>query len=490
MKYLVLLLLILSLPIFIFKLGDSSLVSWDEGWFASIAKNIIKSGEVTKLYPPSRNTESVSSRIRAKSFSLRRDFAPDEAWGEDIPSVSLWELHWNGSQFVDHPPLGFWLMAGSFKLLGVNEFSARLPSALFGVASLFAIYLLGKELFNSRVGIFSMVGLISSPWFVFRARSGNLDIFLVFFFILSFYLALKYLKDKKYGIFLGVALACLFLTKTLVGFTIVPVILYLFWKEKKLTLAYLSTPLLIGFIPFLIWFLIQSVTYNGFISRFLFIGVPGIKVATSYVDNLKLFKDYLHSGVGRWFWPGVASLAVLPFLKQKRAYILPLFFVFFALPFIFSSKGHIWHLIPLHPILILSFLGTGYVLAYKFTGRKILSVFAVFLATFLISFPQIRQNWYNFIDIPAFVSDEAILSREAGKYPYKFYIDDDFDPVAAFYSDKNVEQILEGDLSGIFAKKESFVLITYQWRLEQAKIKPAEYRIVKMDRDKILVARE
>lgn len=447
MKYLVLLLLILSLPIFLFKLGDSSLVSWDEGWFASIARNVIKSGEITKLY-------------------------------------------WNGLQFVDHPPFGFWLMASSFKLFGANEFSARLPSALAGVASLAVIYLLGKELFNSRVGLFSMVGLISSPWFIFRARSGNLDIFLVLLFILSFYFALKYLKDKKYGVFLGVSLAFLFLTKTLIGFTAVPVILYLFWKEKKLTFSYLVTPFLIGLIPFTIWFLIQAVTYDGFISRFFFIGAPGITVSTSFRENLQLFKDYLHNGIGRWFWPGVLSVAVIPFLKQKKAYILPLFFICFSLPFLFSNKGHIWHLLPLHPILIISALGCAYILFDKFTKNKVVSFLAIFLATMFLSYPQIRQNWYNFIDIPAFVSDEAILSREAGKFPYKFYIDDDFDPVAAFYSDKIVEQIQDADLTSVFAKNESFVLITYEWRLEQAKIKPSEYRIVKMDRDKILLVRE
>ncbi len=52
------------------------------------------------LYPPSQKTESVSSRLNAKRFPLRRDFAPDlpyrqagEAGGEDTPSVSSWELH-------------------------------------------------------------------------------------------------------------------------------------------------------------------------------------------------------------------------------------------------------------------------------------------------------------------------------------------------------------------------------------------------------------
>jgi len=54
-------------------------------------KNVNKKGE--GIYPPSRNTESVCSRIKAKSFSLRRDFAPDEAWGEDTTTVRSGELY-------------------------------------------------------------------------------------------------------------------------------------------------------------------------------------------------------------------------------------------------------------------------------------------------------------------------------------------------------------------------------------------------------------
>ncbi|TSC89363.1 MAG: hypothetical protein G01um10145_520 [Microgenomates group bacterium Gr01-1014_5] len=45
-----------------------------------------------RFYPPSR-TESVSSQVRAKCCSLRRDSAPDEARGEDTPTVRSWELH-------------------------------------------------------------------------------------------------------------------------------------------------------------------------------------------------------------------------------------------------------------------------------------------------------------------------------------------------------------------------------------------------------------
>jgi len=45
------------------------------------------------FYPPSQKILSVVEGMNAKQFLLRRDFAPDEAQGEDTPGVSPRELH-------------------------------------------------------------------------------------------------------------------------------------------------------------------------------------------------------------------------------------------------------------------------------------------------------------------------------------------------------------------------------------------------------------
>lgn len=46
-----------------------------------------------KFYPPSQKTTGVNPWMNAKFFPLRRDFAPDEARGEETPGVSPWELY-------------------------------------------------------------------------------------------------------------------------------------------------------------------------------------------------------------------------------------------------------------------------------------------------------------------------------------------------------------------------------------------------------------
>lgn len=450
-------LLSVSSPLFFYKLGQTSLVSWDEAWYGAIAKNIISSGNI--LY-----------------------------------------LTFNGNRYLDHPPAGFWLMALSMKLFGIGEFWVRFPSALSGLLSIYIIYLLGKELFNRVVGFSSAVALSSAIWFVYRARSGNLDSLLTLFFLTTLYLAIKASKNRRFLIPFAVSLSLLFLTKTVVPFTILPALLVIFYKEK-IKFKEFFKPILIFLFLFGGWILAQWIKYPDFINRYLSIGLPGVEVKTSYLDNLKQIKEYLHSGVGKWFWPGLASIILSLGFLQKRFLILTVFFVTFFLPFIFSSRGSIWHLVPLHPILILSFFGFIYVTLeriinmkifknLRIRGNKFLLIVPMLLVSFYFSFMQIKLIWYQFIDIPAYVSDEAILSKVAGEFTNKqFVIDGDFVPAAVYYSGKNVSQLWGGGMKDLFASKQDFILITKQYRLDQALIAKNDYQILKQDRDKILIIR-
>ena len=42
--------------------------------------------------------------------------------------------YWNGETRFDKPPLTYWLVGLSFKLFGLNEWGARIPSALAAIA--------------------------------------------------------------------------------------------------------------------------------------------------------------------------------------------------------------------------------------------------------------------------------------------------------------------------------------------------------------------
>jgi hypothetical protein len=63
-----------------------------------------------------------------------------------------------------------YVQAASAQLFGLNEFSLRVPAVLFGVAAIFAAYILGKTLFNRSVGLLTAAVLTFSVWEIELSR--------------------------------------------------------------------------------------------------------------------------------------------------------------------------------------------------------------------------------------------------------------------------------------------------------------------------------
>lgn len=75
-----------------------------------------------------------------------------------------------------------WISALYF---GFKPYASLFISALFGILSIPLIYLIGKEFYNQKVGIFSAVLLTVSGYHILYSRSGEPDIGSLFFFMLA-----------------------------------------------------------------------------------------------------------------------------------------------------------------------------------------------------------------------------------------------------------------------------------------------------------------
>jgi len=64
-------------------------------------------------------------------------------------------MHINAVRYLDKAPLLYWLNAGSYAVFGVSEFSTRLPLTLFALASILAIFWLGRETAGDECGFYS-----------------------------------------------------------------------------------------------------------------------------------------------------------------------------------------------------------------------------------------------------------------------------------------------------------------------------------------------
>lgn len=150
-------------------------------------------------------------------------FDVDEAVFAEATKEMLQSGNWitptyNDEPRYDKPILFYWLMAISYKIFGVDEFSARFPSALSGFILCLIIFLFLKTLNRKNEAFYAVLCFAFSLYYLVYTHAAVTDMTLALFISLSlfsFYLAIY--KDQKYiyGFYIFSALA--FLTKGLIG---------------------------------------------------------------------------------------------------------------------------------------------------------------------------------------------------------------------------------------------------------------------------------
>jgi uncharacterized membrane protein len=95
-------------------------------------------------------------------------------------------------------PLFYYLVAICVDIFGLKEWSIRLPSVLFGVLSIPAVYLVGRQIFNKKVAAFSAVIAIGNPYTLIHAQYARYYSGVFFFGLISYYTYYISLKSKNY----------------------------------------------------------------------------------------------------------------------------------------------------------------------------------------------------------------------------------------------------------------------------------------------------
>jgi len=110
---------------------------------------------------------------------------PDEGRYAEIPREMLQRGDLitptlNYVKYFEKPPLLYWINAASLKLFGLNEFGARFPSALSGLLTVLATYVIGRQLYGRRAALISALILGTSAGFVLQSRIILTDMLLTF----------------------------------------------------------------------------------------------------------------------------------------------------------------------------------------------------------------------------------------------------------------------------------------------------------------------
>lgn len=220
--------------IFIPLIGNCPLFDWDEVNFAECAREMVVSGNYS---------------------TVQLNFKP----------------------FWEKPPFFIWLQALSMKVFGVNEFAARFPNALCSIATLLALYIIGKKLISQKFGLLWCVLYVSTLLPHFYFKSGIIDPWYNLFIFLSVYNSFRFLHNPSGkrerlnaaagGLFLGLAV----LTKGPVALIIsgLTIVAFLLWNRQLKNLLtgsfalFAATTLLIGGS----WFLVEWLNGNSHIIR-------------------------------------------------------------------------------------------------------------------------------------------------------------------------------------------------------------------------------
>src|SRR3989339_991742 len=120
----------------------------------------------------------------------------DEAFSAHFAALDVGQmLHY--LRFENNPPLYFILLHFWIKLFGNSELALRLPSIIFGVASIPMIYILGKRLHSSTAGLFASFLLAISSFQVFYSVETRMYSLYLFLTLLATWLFWRNQEPKK-----------------------------------------------------------------------------------------------------------------------------------------------------------------------------------------------------------------------------------------------------------------------------------------------------
>lgn len=140
--------------IIFFRLGAKTLYSWDEAIYGQIAREFL---------------------------GLHHWLVPQ----------------WQAVPWFEKPPLAVWLMAISFRTIGISEFAARLPAALASLATLSLTYVLAKRFVPRWVATGVGLILLTSYLYLYEARFATTDMLLLSFALASLWGFTKLLETKS-----------------------------------------------------------------------------------------------------------------------------------------------------------------------------------------------------------------------------------------------------------------------------------------------------
>jgi hypothetical protein len=216
-------------------------------------------------------------------------------------------MSWGGLHY--NRPFAVIPLAISISIIGYNKYAILMPAIIFSLLSVFLIYLILKKQFNKKIAFIASFLLAFSPFHIAFTRSGFLHGALTFYCLLTAYLVIKAIDEKKNLFIYLAAFICLINAWTTDFRGLAPVaalIPYVILKKiKKEQLKHIIIASLIAVSLYFSYMLIPLIFFKNprfiesFVSMFLY-ALPGHGAISSVLgeamplhETAKLFINYL-----------------------------------------------------------------------------------------------------------------------------------------------------------------------------------------------------
>ena len=316
-------------------------------------------------------------------------FAPGD-YKRTIPSESEGLPTWTHLSFHDHPPLFFLVQHMFFKIFKDSLFVSRLPSALFGLASVYLIYLIASKLINERAGLISAFIFAVSFVHTSVSRLAMMESVLFLFVLLNIYYFLKLLEDRKHWAGFGITLGLAFLTKYVAVFLIPTYFIFLIisrrdiLRDRRLYYGFFITAVV--FSPVIIYNIQSYKTFGHFDLQLAYLlgqktPWPVNEFGGKTQDPLSHIWENLTAVFSLPFLiTSTAGLGLAMFKKDLRKKLLLMFLVFLFIALLLTQTGSAVRFTALYIIPFTFFVGALFIYLYGKKPKMALAIFILLAA--------------------------------------------------------------------------------------------------------------
>jgi 4-amino-4-deoxy-L-arabinose transferase-like glycosyltransferase len=296
-------------------------------------------------------------------------FDPDEGRNaekaREVLVLNDWVTpHENFYPVLDKPMFFYWLVALSYKLFGVSEWSARLPSALAALACLILVYRFADQRWGRWEALWSALILLTCAQFFLLARIVILDMPLTFFLTLAlraFYEAVHADEGKRRRLWclaMYVSLGAATLIKGLIG-VVLPGMVFVFYlllthRWSILRRIYLIPGALIFLAIVLPWYLQADARHAGYLRYFIWHEHFGRFMSENF-DRAEPWYYFILVGlIGFFPWTLLLPFVVREYWKKRLDDKTLFLTLWVGLPFVFFSASNsklAHYLLPIFPAL-------------------------------------------------------------------------------------------------------------------------------------------